>query len=80
MRYHLDDRVVIDYKKEKNMAKQKIPVRFANESTATANVEIDASKLKDIQIFDDEVFATIDDIRIAIRREDYNKLFDPNEI
>ena len=62
------------------MAKQKIPVRFANESTATANVEIDASKLKDIQIFDDEVFATIDDIRIAIRREDYNKLFDPNEI
>ena len=62
------------------MSRTKIPVRFANESTATANIEIDPKKLKEVQIFQDEVFATIDDIRIAIKIEDYNKLFDPNEI
>ena len=62
------------------MRKKKIPVRFANESTATANVEIDPSKLRDIQIFTDEVFATIDDLRIAIKRDHYNELFEDNEI
>ena len=58
------------------MSRTKIPVRFANESTTTANIEIDPSKLRDIQIFDQEVFATIDEIRIAMAREDYNKLFE----
>ena len=62
------------------MSKKKMPVRFANESTATANVEIDPSKLRDIQIFEDEVFATIDDLRIAIKRDHYNELFEDNEI
>jgi len=62
------------------MPKTKIPVRFANESTTTGLIEIDPKNLKEVQIFQDEVFATIDDIRIAIRTEDYNKLFDPNEI
>jgi hypothetical protein len=58
------------------MSRTKIPVRFANEQTTTANVEIDPSKLRDVQIFDHEVFATIDEIRIAMSREDYNKLFE----
>ena len=62
------------------MNKIKIPVRFANESTATANIEIDPTKLREVQIFDDEVFATIDEIRIAMKREDYNTLFKDNEI
>ena len=31
-------------------------------------------------IFQDEVFATIDEIRIAIKREDYNRLFESDEI
>jgi len=62
------------------MPKTKIPVRFANESSSTGLVEIDPKKLKEVQIFQEEVFATIDDIRIAIKIEDYNKLFDPNEI
>ena len=61
------------------MSRTKIPVRFANESTTTANIEIDPSKLRDIQIFDQEVFATIDEIRIAMAREDYNKLFENEE-
>jgi|TARA_R110002074_G_scaffold236032_1_gene407846 hypothetical protein len=62
------------------MNKKKIPVRFANESTATANIEIDPKKLKEVMIFQDEVFATIDEIRIAIKREDYNRLFESDEI
>jgi hypothetical protein len=58
------------------MSRTKIPVRFANESTATTNIEIDPSKLREVQIFDKEVFATIDEIRISMSREDYNKLFE----
>ena len=66
------------------MSKTKIPVRFAHDnfshSTATTSIEIDPSKLREIQIFNHEVFATIDDIRIAMKREDYNKLFKNDEI
>ena len=61
------------------MSRTKIPVRFANESTITTNIEIDPSKLREVQIFDQEVFATIDEIRIAMSREDYNKLFENEE-
>ena len=62
------------------MPRIKIPIRFANESEAYTSIELNPKRLKEIQIFQDEVFATIDDIRIAIKIEDYNKLFDPNEI
>tara|TARA_R110000824_G_scaffold26604_2_gene91171 strand:+ start:3044 stop:3232 length:189 start_codon:yes stop_codon:yes gene_type:complete len=62
------------------MSKKKIPIRFANESAAYTSIEIDPTVLKEIQIFPDDVFATIDDVRIAMKREDYNKLFDPDEI
>ena len=61
------------------MSRTKIPVRFANESTTTANIEIDASKLREVQIFDQDVFATIDEIRIAMTKKDYNKLFENEE-
>jgi hypothetical protein len=61
------------------MSKKKIAVRFPNESTYT-NIELDPKMLKEVQIWPDEVFATIDDIRIAMMREDYNKLFEDNEI
>ena len=56
------------------MSRTKTPVRFAD-TTTTANIEIDPSKLRDIQILENEVFATIDEIRIAISRKDYNELF-----
>ena len=65
------------------MSKTKIPVRFAHDnfshSTATTSIEIDPSKLREVQIFDKEVFATIDEIRIAMSRKDYNKLFENEE-
>jgi hypothetical protein len=58
--------------------KTKIPVRFPNESTYT-NIEISPKMLKEVTIWPDDVFATIDDIRIAMKREDYNKLFENEE-
>tara|TARA_B100001094_G_C17516183_1_gene477922 strand:+ start:46 stop:231 length:186 start_codon:yes stop_codon:yes gene_type:complete len=61
------------------MNKKKIAVRFPNESTYT-NIELDPKMLKEVQIWPEEVFATIDDIRIAMMREDYNRLFEDNEI
>ena len=61
------------------MNKKKIAVRFPNESTYT-NIELDPKMLKEVQIWPDDVFATIDDIRIAMTREDYNRLFEDIEI
>ena len=65
------------------MSRTKIPVRFAHDnfshSTATTSIEIDPSKLRDVQIFDQDVFATIDEIRIAMKKKDYNKLFENEE-
>lgn len=50
--------------------KQDLPVRFANEGYYNTIV-IDVSKITDIMKFKDEVFGTIDGIRIAIQRDDY---------
>jgi|TARA_R110002049_G_scaffold198244_3_gene368233 hypothetical protein len=61
------------------MSRTKIPVRFADSTSTTTNIEIDPSKLRDVQILDKEVFATIDEIRIAMTKKDYNKLFENEE-
>ena len=52
--------------------KQSVLVRFANEMHYVNIIELDPNKLKDIMRFRDEVFATIDGIRIAIKREDFD--------
>jgi hypothetical protein len=52
--------------------KQRVLVRFANEMHYVNTIELDPTKLTDIMRFLDEVFATIDDTRIAIRREDFD--------
>jgi hypothetical protein len=52
--------------------KQRVLVRFANEMHYVNTIELDPTKLTDIMRFRDEVFATIDDMRIAIRREDFD--------
>jgi len=51
--------------------KQELLVRFANESYHSTIINIDVEKLTDITVFPDEVFATIDGVRIAILREEY---------
>jgi hypothetical protein len=56
--------------------KQKIEVlvRFANESVYYNKIKIDPTKIEDPMVFTDEVFVTIDGIRVAIKREDWNNL------
>ena len=52
--------------------KQSVLVRFVNEMHYINTVEIDPTKLTDIIRFPQEVFATIDGVRIAIKREDFD--------
>ncbi len=50
--------------------KYPVRVRFANESMYMT-IQLDPSKLTDIKEFATDVFATIDNVCIAIKREDY---------
>lgn len=52
--------------------KQRVLVRFANEMHYVNTIELDPTKLTDIMRFRDEVFATIDGVRIAIRRDEFD--------
>ena len=52
-----------------------IKVRFSG-SKEYHTISIRPEKLKEVQIINNEVFATIDETRIAIKRDDYNKLFE----
>ena len=54
--------------------KVEILVRFANESVYYNRIKIDPSKIEEPMVFTDEVFVTIDGIRVAIKREDWNNL------
>ena len=51
-----------------------ILVRFANEGTYYNTISVDPKKIKNPMIFIDEVFITIDDVRVAIKKEDWNKI------
>jgi hypothetical protein len=54
--------------------KVEVLVRFANESVYYNKIKIDPSKIEDPMIFTDEVFVTIDGIRVAMKKEDWNDL------
>lgn len=54
--------------------KHKVMVRFANESVYYNSIELDVDKLEKVLVFPDEVFGTIDGVRLAIKREDYEQL------
>jgi hypothetical protein len=56
------------------MEKIDILVRFANEGTYYNTISIDPKKIEDPMIFTDEVFVTIDGIRVAMKKEDWNNL------
>jgi hypothetical protein len=55
--------------------KQRILVRFANEPYHNTTIDLDISKLEDVIKFPKEIFGTIDGIRIAILREEYEQAF-----
>ena len=55
--------------------KQPVLVRFANESYHNTIIDLDISKLENVIKFPKEIFGTIDGIRIAILREEYEQAF-----
>jgi len=54
--------------------KEELLVRFANESLYYTRIEIDLEKIKNVLVFPNEVFFSVDDIRVAIKKEDWNNL------
>jgi hypothetical protein len=54
--------------------KVEVLVRFANESVYYNKIKIDPSKIEDPMVFTDEVFVTIDGVRVAMKKEDWNNL------
>jgi hypothetical protein len=55
--------------------KQRVLVRFANEPYHNTTIDLDISKLENVIKFPKEIFGTIDGIRIAILREEYEQAF-----
>ena len=49
-------------------------VRFANEGHYYNNININPEKIKDVMVFPKEVFFTIDDVRVACDREDWDRI------
>jgi hypothetical protein len=58
--------------------KKDILIRFAGDSTYYHRINIDPKKIKDEMIFRNEVFFTIDETRVAVKREDWDEI--KNEI
>ena len=54
--------------------KHKVMVRFTNETVYHNFIELDVDKLEKVVVFPEEVFGTIDGVRIAMKREDYEQL------
>ena len=59
--------------------KVEIYVRFANEGVYYDKINVDPSKISDPMVFINEVFFTIDGIRVAIKKEDWEKIEQWNE-
>ena len=57
-----------------NMEKVETYVRFANESEYYSKISFNPNSLKDVKVFNDEVFATIDNLRIAIPKIEWEKI------
>lgn len=49
-------------------------VRFSNESVYQTFIKINFEKVEKILIFPNEVFFTIDDVRVSVKREDWDKI------
>jgi hypothetical protein len=58
--------------------KKELMVRFANESIYYTRITVSLDKIKGPLEFPNEVFFTIDDTRVAVKREDWEEI--KNEI
>jgi hypothetical protein len=54
--------------------KKELMVRFANESIYYTRITVSLDKIKDALEFPNEVFFTIDDTRVAVKKEDWEEI------
>ena len=59
--------------------KQEVLIKLAGTTVYSKRISIDPTKLTNILKFPNEVFADIDGIRIAIKRDDFEQLIGKNE-
>ncbi len=64
----------------KQQVKYPVMIRFANEDTYYTTIEIRPDMLKDIDKFPQHVFVTLDNLRVSIKRDDFDKMMDFYEI
>jgi len=56
------------------MEKFETYVRFANDCDYYGKIMVDPNNLKDPKVFDKEVFVTIDNLRVAIPRMEWDRI------
>ena len=59
--------------------KQEVLIKLAGTTVYNKRINIDPTKLTNILKFPKEVFADIDGVRIAIKRDDFEQLIEKNE-
>ena len=60
----------------KQQVKYPVLVRFANEDTYYTTIEIRPEMLTDIVKFPQHVFVTLDNLRVSIKRDEFDKMMD----
>lgn len=56
------------------MEKVEVYVRFANDCDYYGKIKVDPDNLKNPQVFDKEVFVTIDNLRVAIPKIEWDRI------
>jgi hypothetical protein len=56
------------------MEKIEVLVRFANEGVYYNSIKINPEKIEDPMVFPNETFFTIDGIRVAVKKEDWERI------
>jgi hypothetical protein len=54
--------------------KKEVFVRYANEGVYYSRIIVDPKNIKEPMIFPNEVFFTVDNIRVAVKKEDWEEL------
>jgi hypothetical protein len=54
--------------------KKEVFVRYANEGVYYSRIMVDPKNIQEPMIFPNEVFFTVDNIRVAVKKEDWEEL------
>lgn len=71
--------IISGTKFKKNIMKQEVFVRFANEGIYYNKISVDPKNIKDPVIFPTEVFCKIDGETVAIKREEWDRIHSTTE-